>query len=249
MMQSSKPPYTRLRPCHGAPPPLFHPILDYGPDGSRYVELWFAPTTSPVLAHHLAHGGVLVKLEPFPGDGPHKGEPAFNLGDIFQELTIRDEPESESEIVHVHVGRHTDEARLGLGGFGSVDGALYEATLSSEINARISHSGNPSWAIDGVQLFGNNMSRTALVIQLRLDQDIIGSGGTDSLDELTVCELHKSVEKTNNLLGLAECTRVHTGKRALIISSDGTPLHGSGMERLAGSSIPLSMTDKRSLKR
>ncbi|CAE6412017.1 unnamed protein product [Rhizoctonia solani] len=249
ILVTSKPPYTHLRPYRGIPPPLVHPISEYGPDGSRYVELWFTPTMSPLLAHHLAHSSNPVKLEPFPGDGPHKGELAFNLDDIFQELTISNESELKSETVYIHLGRHTDEVRLGEGGFGSVNGALYEATIGHEINTRISRSGGSPWTLDSVQLFGNNMSRTALVIQLRLDQDLTGSYGSNPLKGPPIHEIYESVEETNNLLGLTGCERVHTGKRTLVVSSDGTLLHGPGSERLAGSLFSLSMTHKRTLKR
>ncbi|CAE6482237.1 unnamed protein product [Rhizoctonia solani] len=245
ILYASKAPYTQLQPIHRTP--LVHPISEYKPDGSRYVEFWLTPEMLPRLAHQLAHGRVLMKLEPFPGDGPHKGELAVKPEDIFQELTTGNEPVSET--VYVHVGRHTDEVRLGEGGFGSVDGALYEAALGSEINARIGRSSGCPWTLDGAQLFGNNMTCTALVIQLRLDRDPTELHETNLSKDPPICELYESVEEANRILGLVGRKRVHTGKRTLIIGSDGTALHGPGSERVAGPGVLLSMTHKRTLKR
>ncbi|CAE6520716.1 unnamed protein product [Rhizoctonia solani] len=245
ILQGSRVPYTHLRPFRGASPPLVHPISEYGADGSRYVELWFTPTMSPRLAHNLARGGVSMKLEPFPGEGPHHGELAVNLEDIFQELTIHNA--SEPETVYVHVGRNSDQVRLGAGGVGSVDAALYEVTLGSQINARIGRSGSCPWTLDGVQLFGNNMTCTSLVIQLCLDQS--QPHATDLQKSFPIDDLYKSIEETNDALGLTGRRRVHTGKRTLVVSSDGVFMYGEGSGRLAGLCSLLSLTHKRTPKR
>ncbi|EUC55305.1 AMP-binding enzyme, partial [Rhizoctonia solani AG-3 Rhs1AP] len=214
VLHASKAPYTHLRLFRGTPPPLVHPISEYAPDGSRHVELWFTPKTSPRLAHHHAHGGVLVKFEAFPGDGPHKGELAINTGDIFRELTIHDNSGSGSETVYTYVGRHSDQIRLGGKAYGNIDAALFEMTLGSEINARLGRSGSYPWTLDGIQLFGNNMSSTALVIQLCLDQNLVAPDAT--VNDLPVHELHESVEETNNALGFTKRRRVNVAKRMLI---------------------------------
>ncbi|CUA75488.1 hypothetical protein RSOLAG22IIIB_05919 [Rhizoctonia solani] len=244
VLYAAKPPYTHLRPCYGVPPPLVYPISDYDAEGSRYVELWITPTRSPNLAHCLVYGSVPIKLEPFPGDGPHKGELALNLEDIFQEVPIKNVSDPATKTAYIHVGRHTDGIRLGEGGFGNIDGGLYEATVESEVNARIGRSGNCPWTLDGVQLFGNNMTCTALVIQLRPNQTPV-----DGCKDLPIHELHESVEQANISLGLTGCKRVHPEKRTLIVSSDGTFMHGEGSERLPGSSTLLSLTHKRTPKR
>ncbi|CAE6455484.1 unnamed protein product [Rhizoctonia solani] len=250
ILNSSKAPYTHLRPWGDTPAPLVRPISDYDSEGSRYVELWIACKTSLRLAHHLAHGGVPVKLEPFPGDGPHKGEPAINLEDIFQELTINSESASGPETVYIHVGRHSDQLRLSGSGYGNIDAALYEATFTSDISARMSRRGGCPWTIDAVQLFGNNMPCTALVIQLDLDYaGLAGPCGTNSSQAPPIDELYESVEETNRIIGLTRSQRVHTGKRMLLISSTGTFLHGEGAERFSGSCPSLSMTHKRTPKR
>ncbi|CAE6451267.1 unnamed protein product [Rhizoctonia solani] len=245
VMYARKAPYTQLRPCYGISPPLVYPISEYGPDGSRHVELWFTPEMSSHLTHQLACSQIPIKLEPFPGDGPHKGKLALNFEDIFQELTITNHSNSKSETVYVHVGRHTDEVRLGEGGFGSLNATTYEETLLSEISARIGQPGSYPWTVAGTQLFGNNMACTALVIQLSVNQD----PGTDPQSNLPIHELYDSVEKTNDTLGLTGCRRVHTGKRTLIISSDGSFTHGPGSERLGGQGVLLSLTHKRTPKR
>ncbi|CAE6417057.1 unnamed protein product [Rhizoctonia solani] len=249
IFQASRPPYTHLRPFRGAALPLVHPISEYGADGSRYIELWYTPDVSPRLVHHLAFGGVPIKLEPFPGDGPHKGELAVNLEDIFQELPIRDASGSVVETVYIHVGRHSDQVRLGAGGVGSVDAALYEATFGSEINARLGRSDSCPWTLDGVQLFGNNMSCTSLVVQLCRNQASPQPQGSISSNDFPTHDLFESIEKTNDWLELTGRRRVHTTKRTLILSSDGTFVHGPGSERLAGSRVSLSLTHKRTPKR
>ncbi|CAE6463157.1 unnamed protein product [Rhizoctonia solani] len=248
VLYASKPPYTHLRPSRGASPPLVHPVSDYDTTGSRYVELWLTPAMWPSLAHYLATGGFPIKLEPFPGDGPHKGELALNLGDIFQEVTVSNTPDSTTDTVYIHVGRHTDEIFLGEGGFGRINGALYEAAIEYEINTRIGQSGTCPWTLNGVQLFGNNMPCTALVLQLCPNQNLIGTCGADPLKNLPIRELYESVERTNDSLGLTGRKRVHTAKRTLIISSDGTFMHGEGGERLSGT-CTLSLTHKRTPKR
>ncbi|CAE6410062.1 unnamed protein product [Rhizoctonia solani] len=249
VLYSWKPPYTHLRPCRDVSPPLIHPISDYDTDGTRHVELWITPIASPILAHYLAHGGVPLKLEPFPGDGPYKGELAVNLDDIFREVKVGDQ-DGSTETVYIHMGRHTDEVRLGEGGFGSIDATEYEGTIELEINSRIGGVGGCPWKLDGAQLFGNNMSCTALVIQLRLDRNFEGPDhGADPAKSLPIAELQESVERTNDILGLAGCKRVHPGKRTLVVSSDGAVLHGPGGESVSGTFASLSMTHKSTLKR
>ncbi|KAF8755541.1 hypothetical protein RHS01_05041 [Rhizoctonia solani] len=126
ILNSSNAPYTHLRPWGGTPAPLVRATSEYASDGTRYVELWISCKTSLRLSHHLSNGGVPVKLEPFPGDGPHKGEPAINLEDIFQERTIVNESNSKIETVYIHAGRHSDQLRLSGKGYGNIDAASYE---------------------------------------------------------------------------------------------------------------------------
>ncbi|KAF8750326.1 hypothetical protein RHS01_09371 [Rhizoctonia solani] len=126
ILNSSNAPYTHLRPWGDTPAPLVRAISEYASDGTRYVELWISCKTSLRLSHHLSNGGVPVKLEPFPGDGPHKGEPAINLEDIFQERTIVNESNSKIETVYIHAGRHSDQLRLSGKGYGNIDAASYE---------------------------------------------------------------------------------------------------------------------------
>ncbi|KAH7332775.1 hypothetical protein B0J17DRAFT_632066 [Rhizoctonia solani] len=241
-MYASKAPYTQLCPFRGITHTLVYPISEYRADGSRYVELWITPEISPHLAHQLACDHAPVELEPFPGGGHYKGKFAVNFEDILQELTITNESHSKSETLYIHMRRHADEVRVGEGGLGSIYATLYEETVSSEISARIEVG-----AAGGVQLFGNNMPCTALVIQLNVGQDL----GLDpwAQSNLPIHELYESVEETNNSLGLTGCRRVHTGKRAHIIGSDGSFVYGPGNERLSGLHVSLSLTHKRTPKR
>ncbi|QRW23561.1 AMP binding enzyme [Rhizoctonia solani] len=192
-----KAPYTHLTPLRAKPPPLVRPISEYGPDGSRYVELWVLASSSVHITHHLAYGGVPIKLEPFLGDGPHNGEPAFNLEDIFKEITINNASGSGSETVYIHAGRHGDQLRLTGLGVADIDAPLYEGLFTSEANARMVQLDGRPWTVDVVELFGTNMPSTALVIQLHLDQDQDHDlGGGSSSQELPISELFDVVEKS-----------------------------------------------------
>ncbi|KAF8755546.1 hypothetical protein RHS01_05044 [Rhizoctonia solani] len=84
--------------------PLVRPLTNFGSDGSRNVELWLRLANFAPLAHHQTHKGAPIKLEPFPGDGPHKGEYAFNLGDVFQELMVKSKSTSTHETVTFMLG-------------------------------------------------------------------------------------------------------------------------------------------------
>ncbi|KAF8703158.1 hypothetical protein RHS03_06212, partial [Rhizoctonia solani] len=228
LLCSTGPPYVHLEPYKDAPPPLVLPISDYAPDGSRHVELWYSAQNSYHLAHYFTYGGVPLELEPFPGDGPHKGEIAVNLGDIFKEIVIGD----SSETAYIHVGRHSDQIRLGGEALGHIDAASYENQLMSEINGRITRANDGSWLVDGVQLFGMNMQCTALVIQLRPSESDHRPKNQPS--EELIQSLYQSVNRLNDHLKLGRCMRVHVKKRTLIITSDGTFVHRSNAGVLAG---------------
>ncbi|CAE6402978.1 hypothetical protein BN14_10173 [Rhizoctonia solani AG-1 IB] len=249
LLWAPRAPYTHLRPLSSKPLPLVRPISEYSLDGSRYVELWILAATSLHITHHIAHGGVPIKLEPFPGHGPHKDELALNLEDIFQELTIDDGTGSGTETVYVHVGRQTDQLRLGGAGIGHIDASLYEATLESRINSHIGQSGKCPWVLDSVQLFGTNLPCTALVIQLYYNEGAARTLSEDTLKGPPIHELHQLVEETNKVLGLVGRKRVHTERRTLIVGSDGTLVHGPGTEIFDGLCPTLGITHKRTLKR
>ncbi|KAF8755542.1 hypothetical protein RHS01_05040 [Rhizoctonia solani] len=188
-----KAPYTHLTPLRAKLPPLVRPISEYGPDGSRYVELWVLASSSVHITHHLAYGGVPIKLEPFPGDGPHNGEPAFNLEDIFKEITINNASGSGSKTVYIHAGRRGDQLRLTGLGVADIDAPLYEGLFTSEANARMVQLDGRPWTVDVVELFGTNMPSTSLVIELHLDQDQDHDlGGGSSSQELPISELFES---------------------------------------------------------
>ncbi|CUA71417.1 Outer capsid protein VP4 [Rhizoctonia solani] len=249
---TNKPPYTYLRPVPYSGPPLMRPILGFAREGSRYVESWYSAVTSPMVALHLAHGTPHIKIEPFPEDGPHKGEPSINTGDIFQELTIKHG--TETETVYIHSGRSSDQLYVGRSGarMGYVNGAIYESQLLSEINTRLltNRAGGYPWGVGGIQLFGSNMPCTALIVQIRPHEgESKGVPQTEHPDESFIRLIHDSVEKVNNNLGLQEGQRVHTKKRTLITSSDGTFAYGPGIEKFVQPYPTLSLTHKRTTKR
>ncbi|CEL58455.1 hypothetical protein RSOLAG1IB_12123 [Rhizoctonia solani AG-1 IB] len=241
LLYSTEPPYTHLRPYADAPQPLVLPISDYAPDGSRHVELWYSSGNSPHLAHYLAHGGIPLELEPFPGYGPHRGELCVNLGDIFQEIPIRD----TSKIVYVHIGRHSDQIRLGGSIFGILNAALYESQLRTEIGRCTGRVNGNHWQVDAIQLFGTNMQCTALVIQLCT----YGRDPASEPDGSFIQEVYKSIQRLNDRMELGRGKRVHVKKRVLITTSNGAFVHGPGAEVLAGLHVSLSMTHKRTPKR
>ncbi|KAF8676586.1 hypothetical protein RHS04_06443 [Rhizoctonia solani] len=241
LLYSTEPPYSYLQPYKDAPPPLVLPISNYAPDGSRNVELWYSPRNSYHLAHYLIHGGIPLELEPFPGDGPHKGELAMNMGDVFREITIG----CSSERAYIHVGRHSDQIRLGGAALGNMNAALYENRLRSEIDNRISQLGSSPWALDAIQLFGNNMQCTSLIIQLCPSS----CAPKDGPDEALIQELHQSIEWLNEDLKLSQGKRVNVNKRTLIVTSDGAFAHGPGADSLMCSGLSLSTTHKRTPKR
>jgi hypothetical protein len=243
-MYASRAPFTHLRPYPDVPPPLVLPVSDPSPDGSRQVQLWHSVSTSPALAHLVAQGGVPLKLEPFPGEGPHHGELAINWGDVFKEVRVASRIGSET--VYVHLGRADDQIRLGVSGMANINASAYEFQLRSAIE---SHLGGRSgtcgdrWILDAVQLFGSNRPCTSLVVQLRPSSQEEGSG----LNEDLLQKLCSSVEEVNEKLKLGPRIRVHHGKRMLVLTSDS--VHGPGAERLQGEFPRLMVTHKRTLQR
>ncbi|CAE6452836.1 unnamed protein product [Rhizoctonia solani] len=88
LLLARRPPYTHLRLFPGSSP-LVLPVSNAEPDGSRQVQFWYSCSNSPPVAHLHAKGGVPLRFEPFPGEGPHKGEQAVRWDDIFKEINSR----------------------------------------------------------------------------------------------------------------------------------------------------------------
>ncbi|KAH7332772.1 hypothetical protein B0J17DRAFT_771550 [Rhizoctonia solani] len=250
LLLATRPPYTHMRLCNDYALPLVHPISDHASDGSRNVELWYLVSTFPALAHHHAHGNLPIKFEPFPGEGPHKGELAMNLGDVFQEHTVKIGSGPETEAVYTHVGRYSDLVRLCGTWCDDMNASLYEAQLTSELNACLGQVGDHPWAVAAVQLFGTNMPCTALVVQLRPSKNEVAEARrTEHPSKLIIEKIYEAIEKLNRDLKLPPGLRVNTKKRTLIITSDGMFKHGSNVESLVGSHATLCVTHKRTPKR
>jgi hypothetical protein len=224
-------PFTHLRPFRDAAPPLVAPISATEPDGSRQVQLWYSPSMSPILAHLLAEGEVPLKLEPFPGDGPHHGELAVNLGDVFREVQLG------PERAYIHLGRADDHIRLDVD---DLNAAGYETRLLCAIESRLK-TYRLGWMLDAVQVFGSNYPCTALVVQLSR------SGGGE-LEESVLHGIYGSVDEVTKEMQLGPQARVHTGKRVMVITSDGRA-YGPGAEKLVGERVRLNMTHKYTLQR
>ncbi|KAJ1306398.1 hypothetical protein OPQ81_007403 [Rhizoctonia solani] len=226
-------PYTHLSLLPSSSP-LVHPISDTDPDGSRQVQFWFSASTSPRIAHLRAKGTVTLKFEPFPGDGPHNGEPAVRLDDIFKQVR------TGSQVSYIHLGRSDDLIKLAGNGGWDINASTYETELISAITSYVSRQPKEKvrWTVEGVQLFGNNRPCTALVIQLCLVEPV-------EVDQDLVEDLSSVVELVNNKLKLEPRQRVHPQKRMLVVTSEGKA-YGPG----AYDEVPrLMVTHKHTLQR
>ncbi|CAE6510188.1 unnamed protein product [Rhizoctonia solani] len=244
ILLTTRPPYTHLRPLPGSSP-LVLPISDPEPDGSRQVQFWHSCTTSHEIAHINAKGGVPLQFEPFPGEGPHKGEPAVKLDDIFKE--VRDPSDVDSPVSYVYLGRSDDLIKLAGNGGWDINASVYETELTSEITSYLASQTNEMgrWTVNGVQLFGNNRPCTALVVQLCP----VDRSEPDSEMGRNVFEhILNLVEFVNNKLGLDPHRRVHSRKRLLVITSEGKA-YGSSVFALAEEVPRLMVTHKHTLQR
>lgn len=243
VLSTSQPPYTHLHIAPGTSP-IVLPISDAEPDGSRQVQFWYPRSTSLQIAHLHATGGVPLQLEPFPGEGTHKGELAVKWDDIFKE--VQGSTSTGSQPSYIPLGRSDDLIKF-PGGSHNMNASLYEIELTSVIVSYLAREsdGTSRWTIDGVQLFGNGRPCTALVIQLRpVDRgDAKGEVGREILEHLS-----DLVEHVNNKLKLDPHQRVHPKKRMIIITSDGKA-YGPGIPGV-GEDVPrLTMTHKHTLQR
>ncbi|CAE6497251.1 unnamed protein product [Rhizoctonia solani] len=234
ILATNRPPYTHLYLFPG-PSPLVLPISDTEPDGSRQVQFWYSRST-PRVAHLHAKGGVPLQFEPFPGEGPHKGELAIKLEDVFKEVR------SSSHVSYVHLGRADDLIKLAGNGGWDMNASAYEIELTLAITSYLASQSNETGrcAVDAVQLFGNNRPCTALVIQLFPRRGEIRQDLVEHLSNL--------VELVNNKLKLEPHRRIHPQKRMIIITSEGKA-YGPGV-RGSGKDVPrLRMTHKHTLQR
>ncbi|KAJ1302137.1 hypothetical protein OPQ81_000966 [Rhizoctonia solani] len=231
-LSARTPPYNHLRPdleCF----PLVLPISEPDSNGSRQVQLWLPLSASPRLAHLYVRGGAQIKIEPFPGEGVHKGELAVNTHDIFQE--VRD---GESGFAYISLGRGDDMIRLAR--FGQMNASRFETELASIIYARHKEGLGGRWMIDTVQLFGNALPHTALVVQL-----CRSAPGEGTVQKEVLEELYGAVEQVNEKLCLGP-TRVDPKRRMLVIAPEGE-VYGPNADSVRGRQLEL--THKRSLQR
>lgn len=237
-------PYTHLRPFPEASPPLVLPISDPEPDGSRQVQLWYSLSTSRHLAHLHARGGVPLKLQPFPGKGPHEGELAADIGDIFKEVRVPSSASTGFDVTYVYLGRSDDRIRLAVDEGWDIIASTYEVELWSAIDLRLRSRGH-QWILSAMQLFGTDMLCTALVIQLSLAGQ---AWGEVELGQDIVQDVYSSVEEVNHRLKLGPRVRVHPDKRMLIITSQGG-MYGPGTDRFQEEMPALMVTHKHTLQR
>ncbi|CUA76998.1 Potassium voltage-gated channel subfamily H member 2 [Rhizoctonia solani] len=231
VLYTTQAPYTHLRmPITLAP--LVHPISDIEPNGSRQVQLWHSLSTSPQLAHLYAKGGVPLQIEPYPGTGPHAGKPAVNLGDVFEQVRLP--PNSDSEFAYVHLGRSDDVIKLSGGGGWNMNAAPYETRIRSLISSR-----QIGWTVDTVQLFGGNLPCTVLVIQ------ISPSGEMQNADAIP--DLGSLVTEANEEFKLESRKRVHIQKRLLVITPN--DVRGPDAAYIRENRIRLSTTHKHTIQR
>lgn len=111
--------------------------------------------------------------------------------------------EGETELAYLHLGRASDV--ISTNG-GSIKASEYEAELRTLLEPRLAELGD--WRLDTVQLFGNNLPSTALVVQLL---------GEKKLAELLLQSLREGVEGVNTKIGLAWPLKVDPYKRMLVL--------------------------------
>ncbi|KAG8704361.1 hypothetical protein FRC08_002269 [Ceratobasidium sp. 394] len=239
LLYANRAPYTHLRPYPDFPPPLAVPIPDDPashrdkPSG-REVQLWYLVDSCPQLAHIALCGGVPLKLEPFPGPGPAHGHLAMNLGDVFYEI----EDKEQAGYLYVHVGRIDDYLRLSVDDL-DINASKYEMEVRSLIESGLGGSGS-GWRLDAVQMFGSNLPKTALVVQL------LGEGEGE-VDEEVVRMIRRAAETANDQLGLVHAgVRIDPVKR-LLVTTPGSRRGGGA--RLGFGHLRLSYTHKRTLRR
>lgn len=173
LLGTSYAPYSLLRPIPHVTAPLVIPISDTeqptdprsGDLPGREVQLWTSVSTSPRLAHIAARGGVPIKSEPYPGEGPCHGELALHWGDVFREVRVpKPRAEGETEVAYLHLGRDGDMLRIDLDADHDISASQFEAQFRSSLERRLAKLGG--WHLEAVQIFGNNRPNTALVVQL-----------------------------------------------------------------------------------
>ncbi|CAE7208503.1 unnamed protein product [Rhizoctonia solani] len=237
-LSAKLPPYTHLRPGLRGPPLVFA-ISEPDLDGSRQVQLWHALSTSTHLAHFHACGDVTIssKLEPFPGEGSHKGELAFNTNDIF--LEVKDK---ESGVAYIFLGRGDDMIRIT--GYADMNASQFETEFISTIDTRWKQGQGQGqgrkWMLDAVQLFGNTLPYTALVVQL-----CSSSRERVKLGQEELQELYEAVGRVNETLALGHLS-VDARKRMLVVTSEGEA-YGPNSASVQG--LRLEVTHKHSLQR
>lgn len=190
-----------------------------------------------------ARGGVPLKLEPYPGEGPHHEQLAFNWGDIFREIRVpKLGVEGETELVYLHLGRADDTLRIASND-SDVNASEFEAELRTLLEPRLAELGG--WHLDTLQLFGSNLPSTALVVQLQ---------GEKHPDELLVRSLREGVEVANTKMSLTGSLKVDPHERMLVLirnaQGSGVSYAGVGARNAPEwDDLYLSQTHKHTLRR
>ncbi|KAF8595990.1 hypothetical protein BDV93DRAFT_514494 [Ceratobasidium sp. AG-I] len=254
LLYASHAPHNNLRPFPDALPPLVFSISGAKQPAAvnqpgRKVQLWSSLSNSPHLAHLASHGGVPLKLQPYPGEGPCHGELAVNWGDVFYELCVpKPGVGGETELVYQYLGKTNDY--LQVTSDAQVLNALeYEAELRALVEPRVAEL--DEWELDVVQVFGNDLPSTALVVQLQ---------GERTPNSSLMRALQEAVETVNARLGLASPLKVDPYKRMLVVTKHpksqltylGTSIDNASDtsdDELECSNLRLSLTHKQTLRR
>lgn len=124
--------------------------------------------------------------------------------------------EGETELVYIHLGRADDHIRISSYG-DDFNASEFEAELRSLLEPRLAGLGD--WRLDTLQVFGSNLPRTALVVQLR---------GEKIPDEALLHSLREGVKSANVKLNLTGPLKVDPYRRMLVVTRDanGSISHG-----------------------
>lgn len=145
---------------------LFLPVHDH-------VQLWSLVSAWPRLQHVLEYRPRLkpgqqlprvIQAEPYPGPGPHHGQPSVNWKDLFRvtESSKKNTEGSKTPRGYVHLGREGDVLRhSNASGTNAIE---VESCLLQNLRQRLGFN-----KVSQVQVFGANLPGVAAAIVLHDD--------------------------------------------------------------------------------
>ncbi|KAG8712291.1 hypothetical protein FRC09_020028, partial [Ceratobasidium sp. 395] len=161
--------------------------------------------------------------------------------DLFYELQITRDSETNPETVYVHAGRTDDFIRLSSNE--GINASEVELALSTAIESKLDSLNGPK--LDVVQVFGTNRPHTALVVQLHRLESKDGENWSEEI----VTRVREAVEDVNKELKLIEKVQIDAYKRVLVITESGDRLNGSFGQGSQGTQPTLSTTHKHTAQR